>query len=118
MTFPIAKNLFLGIILMGLCHNGQAQEPPNSESNQKKVYKVNYWVSGGITLTGVLTNSLAHERLRNKPVMTDDHVEKIAMTPVNGFDRWALRQDPNRKDDAAKFSDNLSKHRWDKVYSW
>lgn len=98
------------LCLLCLCQSGIAQESggkTEKERTPEKIYGVNYWISGGIILTGVATNSFAHERLRNKPGMTEEHVNLITSKGVNGFDRWGLRQDPAGRDDAQMASDRI-----------
>ena len=108
MNYTVMNRWIAGIGLLCLSGTILAQEDSlQRTASVEKTYAVNYWISGGITLAGVLVNSTSHTRLRNKPGMTEDHVQKITARGVNGFDAWGLRQDPNRKDKAALTSDGI-----------
>lgn len=101
MTGFLPFRLLLWLCLFFMCGNGLAQ------GGARKIYHVNYWVSGGIALTGIATNSISHGRLRSKPGMTEEHVRLITARGVNRFDHWALRQDPLKKDAAHEASNYI-----------
>lgn len=108
-TFLAKRWIILAMLAVGLCESAALaqEEGAVQEEPAPGVYKVNRWISGGIALTGVATNSVAHGRLRNKPGMTEEQVRDIAARGVNRFDRWGLRQDPFRKDEAHEISDHI-----------
>lgn len=106
-NFTVSKAA-IGLCLLCLASTSFAQEDEaGPERTPKKPYKVNYWISGGITLTGVTTNTFSHNRLRNKPGITEEQVNQITAKGVNRFDRWGLRQDPSKKDAAHEISDRI-----------
>ena len=89
------KYLLLSAVAMLAYYNCNAQASQDSLGQEPQaIYSVNPWISGGIALTGVLTNSFSHRRLRDKPGMSDEHVAAITSQQVNSFDQWALQQDP------------------------
>ncbi len=97
------------LLLWALFFQGAlAQSGKDADSaRQEQVYEVNLWVSGGIALTGVISNSIGHSLLRGKPDISEEAVHRITAKGVSGFDRWALRQDPSERDKAQKISDNI-----------
>lgn len=70
-----------------------------------KIYKVNPWISGGIALAGVLTNDIGLRRLRNQPRLDQATLDGLGEDDVPPIDRWALRQDVEKKRDAEELSD-------------
>ncbi|MCO6491464.1 MAG: phosphatase PAP2 family protein [Phaeodactylibacter sp.] len=102
------SRLALGLSLACCCQPGITQSDSITQAGSPgEIYSVNYWISGGIALTGVLTNSFAHSRLRGKPGMAEEHVKWITAKGVNRFDAWSLRQDPAGRNEAAKTSDRI-----------
>ncbi len=101
MTGLLHTRVALWLFLLCICCNGLAQD------DARKIYHVNYWASGSIALTGIATNSFSHSRLRSKPGMAEEHVRLITAKGVNRFDRWALRQDPFKKDAAHEASNYI-----------
>lgn len=95
------------LLLAGWCRSSIAQGGAGEEKQGGKVYKVNYLVSGAIALTGVATNSFAHDRLKNKPSLAEGHIDRITAKGVGRLDRWGLRQDPFKKDEAHEISDRI-----------
>jgi membrane-associated phospholipid phosphatase len=70
-----------------------------------KIYKVNPWVSGGIALAGILTNDLGLRRLRDQPRLDQSTLDGLGEDDVPPIDRWALRQDVEKKKSAEEASD-------------
>ena len=69
------------------------------------VYKHNRWVSAGIGAAGAVLHQIGLPRTTDKPMLALDRVFALDKKDVNGFDRVALRQDPNREDHFRKISD-------------
>lgn len=108
MTFKTIHQLAMTLSLACCCQAGITQDNSTKKARSSEAtYEVNYWISGGIALTGVLTNSFAHDRLRSKPGMTEEHVNLITSKGINRFDAWGLRQDPAGRNEAAKTSDRI-----------
>ncbi len=105
-VFASTKWIIL-LLLAGWCRSSIAQGGAGEEEAGGKVYKVNYLVSGTIALTGVATNNFAHGRLRNNPDLSEDHINRITAKGVGRLDRWGLRQDPFKKDEAHEASDRI-----------
>ncbi len=61
-------------------------------------YKVNYWVSGGIAVVGGLTNYIGIPPIINKQEISAAELSSLNRNVINGFDRWALNQDPSKAD--------------------
>lgn len=64
----------------------------------KHVYKVNYWVSGGIALAGGVSNYLGIPHIINKPEITVTEFQTLDRAQFGGFDRTALNQDPLKRE--------------------
>jgi membrane-associated phospholipid phosphatase len=70
-----------------------------------KIYKVNYWVSGGIIAAGAATDAFAIDRIKNKAAITDEEIATLNPNLLNSIDRWALQQDPTQYQRFATISD-------------
>lgn len=100
---------FLIIIAQG-AYSQSAQIPQDSlEKGELSVYKVNPWISGGIALVGLVTNSSGLQRLRDAPLIPEERLNRLTEEDLIGLDRIALRQDPGRasRDKAQNISDLL-----------
>jgi membrane-associated phospholipid phosphatase len=69
------------------------------------VYKHNRWLSAGIGLTGAVLHQIGLPRTTDKALLPLDRVLGLNKTDVNGFDRVALRQNPEKEDHFRKISD-------------
>lgn len=76
---------------------------------ETSMYKVNPWISGGIALVGLYTNSTGLDRLRKAPIIPEARLNRLNDDDLIGLDRVALRQDPERAstDKAQNTSDLL-----------
>lgn len=86
---------------------GTAQETIIVDTIGFRGYYVNPWVSGGIGLAGIFANAIGQPRLNDRPPLEEPTIQRVSETPVNAFDRWALRQDPRKKDSAHEISDHM-----------
>jgi len=60
----------------------------------KRIYHVNYWVTGGIILAGAAAGILTTPA-RAKPNFTDAELAAVDRNNVPSFDLWSLNQDPS-----------------------
>ncbi|PHI21777.1 hypothetical protein CEQ90_00385 [Lewinellaceae bacterium SD302] len=70
-----------------------------------KVYKVNPWISLGIAGAGILTNDIGLRRLRDQERLDQSTLDGLGEDDVPPIDRWALRQDVDKKKSAEEVSD-------------
>lgn len=83
-------------------------EPPSTKDDSEvHPYRVNYWVEGSILIAGNVGNVLAINRIKNKPVISQEEIEARNTDPINEFDRWALNRDPDKRDKWDRISDNF-----------
>jgi len=72
------------------------------------LYRMNYWVSGGFCLAATGANIYAINGLiRSKSDITPKELAGLNPDAMNGFERWALRQDPDRAEQLDKNSDYI-----------
>ena len=69
-----------------------------------RVYKVNPWISTGIGTVGVITNVFGIQRLLSKEDTPLEDILALTEDNVPKFDRWALRQDIEKSEQAHKIS--------------
>lgn len=76
---------------------------------EQSMYKVNPWISGGIALVGLYTNSTGLDRLRKLPLIPEDRLNRLNDDDLIGLDRVALRQNSEKSatDKAQNISDLL-----------
>lgn len=78
------------------------------EENTPHKYRMNYWVSGGFSLVATATNIYAIPNIiKAKTNFTDEELLSLNKEVYNGFDQWALRQNPSQRDQSYKASDYL-----------
>lgn len=72
----------------------------------KHIYRMNYWVSGGFSLLATLGDVYAIPNiLHNKKSLTDQEIQSLDKSLVNGIDKLAFKQDPAKRDAFYKTSD-------------
>lgn len=104
------KNVFCGLLLLSMgMVSGQSALSDTIVTQETSMYKVNPWISGGISLIGLYTNSTGLQRLRELPVIPEDRLNRLNSDDLIGLDRVALRQNPDKAetDQAQKISDFL-----------
>ena len=73
---------------------------------KQKMYEVNRYWATGIGVVGTTTNALGLYRLLNKKDPTPEQtILALQKEDVNSFDRWALRRDFSKVDNATRISD-------------
>ncbi|MCW3075263.1 MAG: phosphatase family protein [Flaviaesturariibacter sp.] len=99
-TYPIEWNDSVVKIYQAL----KTQLPPDSA--RLPVYRMNYWISGGFSVLATAGNIYAIPNiLHAKPQLTPEELAALNRNVPNGIDRWALRQDPSKRDAFYKASD-------------
>ncbi len=88
---------FLTLITQGLYSQSLSTAKDSLETEELSVYKVNPWVSGGIALVGLFTNSSGLTRLREAPLIPESRLNRLTEDDLIGLDRIALRQDPSKE---------------------
>lgn len=84
-----------------------AARRPNDTLSSHPVYHVNYYVSGGLIITGFVTNYFSIDRFKNKPLITDEELAGLNEEVIPGFDSWALDQSTENVASFEKASDVL-----------
>ncbi len=75
---------------------------------QPHLYRMNYWFSVGISLASSAANVYAIPNIiKAKPELTDAELAALSGEKFRGFDRWALRQDPARREEFYQYSDYM-----------
>jgi membrane-associated phospholipid phosphatase len=59
-------------------------------------YYVNYWVTGSIVGIGIAANIIGIPGVKSKADISLSEFQAINRNILNGFDRWALEQDPSK----------------------
>ncbi|NRA51621.1 MAG: phosphatase PAP2 family protein [Phaeodactylibacter sp.] len=69
------------------------------------IYKVNRWVSGGLTAVGIYANIVGLPKVKQKDRLTELELEGLANTNISRFNRSGLTQDPTKREQAHHVSD-------------
>ncbi|MDB5252344.1 MAG: phosphatase family protein [Flaviaesturariibacter sp.] len=86
--------------------NPALQRFQRAPETARPVYRMNYWVSGTFSALATAGNVFAIPHiLHAKPELTDAELAALNPQAVNGIDRWALRQDPSKREAFYKASD-------------
>lgn len=90
------NNYYYIIILFSIICLSKPAFSQNSESDSSfHPYHFNYWVTGSIIGVGAAANFLGIPESQNKISITPLELQSLNKSVINGFDSWALKQDPN-----------------------
>jgi hypothetical protein len=119
--FPLSRTWYLFILILLFSSNnvmGAAAPlislpgpsayslPPDTPGKERKVYRMNYWISGGFSALATLGNMYAIPNiLHSKKNLSDAEIAALRPDIYNGIDRWALKQDPSKREAFYKASD-------------
>ncbi len=78
----------------------------NGQSDSLQIYEVNRLRSGLISLAGLSLQQLGLAKQRRAPKVAEGTILNLNPDEVPGFDRVSLRQDYQKRRDAAKLSDH------------
>src|ERR1051325_6361639 len=84
---------------------------PQSDSAKKisypHPYHVNYLLTSAIIVAGNVGNVFAINRIKDKPVINDSEIASLNTSVLTGLDKWALKQDPTKRDHYDRMSDDV-----------
>jgi len=102
------KSFFFTLFIF-LSQGLSAQPSMDSLKIAQSMYKVNPWLSGGISVAGYFSNSIGWNRLRKAPALSEERLLRLNDHDLMGLDRIALRQNPSfeKTEKAGNFSDAL-----------
>lgn len=78
---------------------------PPPKGTKAHLYRMNYWVSGGITVAGTVANILSIPRIKAKEDITLEALNGLQPSAMNSFERMALNYDPAQAEKWDKRSD-------------
>ena len=105
------KKIVSLLILLVFSVNAYCQTADSAAKKnvRRKIYHVNYPVTGGIIAVGMVSDYFAISRLKRKPKITAEELKFINSDQqknlINSIDRWALKQDFADRDLYTKVSD-------------
>lgn len=99
---------FIIIAIFGICLVKHVYTQTPASDSSYHPYYINYWITGGIIAVGSVTNYLAVDRITHRPEITQSELNGLNKDILNGFDKWALEQDPAKSGYYSNFSDNLA----------
>lgn len=70
-------------------------------------YKINVWVSGGISVVGSVGNYFAIPRIKGKKRISDEEIATLNSDVLTDMDHWALEQDGTKRVYYDKMSDKV-----------
>ncbi|MEM1216308.1 MAG: phosphatase PAP2 family protein [Bacteroidota bacterium] len=81
-----------------------SQSSLDTLSTTAEIYRVNSWISAGITAVGLASNSYRFRQLQRKPELTQTEIDQLDRSAVPGFDRIGLRQHLDQVESATRNS--------------
>ena len=98
---------FIILVFWGISLVEQVYPQSSASDSLFHPYKVNYWVTAPIIGVGLVTNYIGIPLTQNKDELTPLEIEALKREReiLNGFDSWALKQDPSQIDVFEKYSD-------------
>lgn len=104
----ILNQWLLPLLLLYACQVGKAQQSTYTKNtDQGKIYHVNYWISGGLVLTGAITSQIGLNKVNGKEGIEEDYLPVIVEKGIAKFDQWSLRQNTDKMREAAETSDKI-----------
>lgn len=101
------KNHFIKFLLIAILGYsfflGSLESEPKDKSFHP--YHVNYWVTVPIIGVGLTTNYLGIPLILHKDEITLTEIDNLNKNVLNGFDKWALDQDPSQRTTYENYSD-------------
>jgi membrane-associated phospholipid phosphatase len=95
------------LIAIGLCFVAQVHAQSAAGDSTFHPYHINYWVTGPLLAVGGALNYLGIPAIMEKKAISELEIEALDADVINGFDRWALHQDPALVDDYLDYSNYL-----------
>jgi hypothetical protein len=88
-----------------LCLAQQMLAQSSERDSSFHPYRINYWVTGSLIGVGLTTNYLGVSRVFHKEILSQSEIDNLNRDVINGFDVWALKQDPSTRQKFATYSD-------------
>lgn len=95
------------VVFLFVLQDGKTQPSQNTANQEDKVYHLNYWISGGLVLTGAITSQIGLSRVNGKDGIEEDYLPTIVAKGIGKFDQWSLRQNTDKMREAAETSDKI-----------
>ena len=70
-------------------------------------YHVNYWVTGGVLIVGLVAEKIGVPWISSKSPVTSAELQALDRNNFTAMDRWALNLDPSNMDYYVNLSDNV-----------
>jgi hypothetical protein len=103
----IIKNACCALVILFFSHAAICQSVDSTAPTPTKLYHVNHFTGILIMAAGVGTDAFAIGRIQNKPDLTNNEILALSPDVLNSIDRWALKQDPGKREMYGKLSDEI-----------
>ena len=101
-------HLSIVLSLATVCFAEAHSQSPAADSSFRP-FKVNRWVSGGISGAGLLCDYFLIPVILHKKTLTDAELQGLNKNVyINGFDHWALELDPSKRNSFENYSNYTS----------
>ena len=101
------KKLLIPILLFAFSFHGKQMQAQFGKKfyDSTEVYFVQPYLSAGYAVLGLTGGALTVDAFLNRDIIATDRLLDLKINDVNSFDRFALKQDPNLRDNRSKQSD-------------
>jgi len=96
---------FIILTFLSICLIEQLNAQSTAKDSSFHPYGVNYWVTFPIIGVGLVTNYLGIPKVLYKDEVSQKEIDALNRDILNGFDKWALRQDPSQRSSYENYSD-------------
>ena len=93
------------LVCLSICLAQQVYPQSSARDTSFHPYHINYWVTGSLIGVGLTTNYLGVSRVFHKQILSPAEIQNLNRDVINGFDVWALKQDPSTRQKFATYSD-------------
>ena len=104
----IKKNTFIIIFLfIAICLMKPIYPQSPERDTTLHPYHVNYWVTGGVLIVGLVAEKIGVPWISSKSPVTSAELQALDRNNFTAMDRWALNLDPSNMDYYVNLSDNV-----------
>jgi membrane-associated phospholipid phosphatase len=96
---------FIILGILGICAVNRVYSQSSARDSSFHPYHVNYWVSGTVCGVGLLANFMGIPQTLEREEVSLLEIQALNKGIINGFDYWALKQDPSKIDVYGSYSD-------------
>lgn len=96
------------ILAFSICLVSQVYPQSSASDSSFHPYHVNYWVTGGIIIGGLVLEKIGVNWISHKSPISIGELNNLDRNDISPFDSWALRFDPSKRDTYNRLSSQMA----------